>query len=319
MKIKKGSDSLVKNIDLYAVKMSSTTDTINLNKVKLSAKQYKQLFKFLRYTLICAPFATIFYMFQIEPMIWVLINSFKYEGQWSLYNYTSLVNDAFMQQAFINSFYLAILSTFIAMFIALLFINSLHKQQGYLKNGIISFINMCSNFSGVPLAFACIIVFGMNGFITLLLKNLGLINGFSIYSKSGILFIYIYFQIPLAILLLYSAFDALKQEWYEAARLLGASTFYYIFKIALPVLTPAILGTMLILLANALGAYASVYALTAGNYNVLTVRIASLVAGDIYLDPNLAAAISMCLLLSMGFVVLINQLLLKRTYHAKKC
>jgi ABC-type sugar transport system permease subunit len=47
------------------------------------------------------------------------------------------------------------------------------------------------------------------------------------------------------------------------------------------VLTPALLGTFVILLANALGAYATVYALTTGNFNVLPIRIAGLVSGDI--------------------------------------
>lgn len=305
-----------KSVSLNAYK----TDSITLDIVhqRLQSKQYRRFIKLLKCLLICAPFAIVFFMFQIEPMLWVLINSFKYEGQWSLYNYTMLLDDAFIHQAFYNSFYFAFLSSLISTVIALVFINSLQKQKGFLKNSIISFINMCSNFSGVPLAFAFIIILGMNGFVTLLLKDIGLIDSFSIYSKTGILVIYTYFQIPLAILLLYGAFDALKQEWYDAARMLGANFMYYVFKVALPILTPAILGTMVILIANALGAYASIYALTSGNYNILTVRIASLVSGDIYLDPNMAAAISMLLLLSMSFVVLINQLLLKRTYHAKK-
>lgn len=44
-------------------------------------------------------------------------------------------------------------------------------------------------------------------------------------------------------------------------------------------LAPALMGTFVILLANALGAYATVYALTTGNFNVIPIRISALVAG----------------------------------------
>lgn len=271
----------------------------------------------IRISLICAPFVIFFYLFQIRPLFWVFINSFKYDDEFSLENYRQIFTDAFIMQAFYNSFYFSLLSSAISITIALVFVNSLRKQKGRIKDAIVSFINMCSNFSGVPLAFAFIIILGMNGFVTLILKQMGIIEGFSIYGRLGILLIYTYFQVPLAILLIYPAFDILKVQWYEAARLLGANLSTYIIKIALPILMPSILGTVIILIANAVGAYASIYALTAGNYNIVTVRIASLVSGDIYLDPNFAAAISMVLLATMGFIVLVNQFLLKKTYHAK--
>jgi len=67
-----------------------------------------------------------------------------------------------------------------------------------------------------------------------------------------------------------------------------------------------------------MGAYASVYALTSGNYNVITVRIASLVSGDLFLEPNLAAAISVVLMALLAFITLVNQWLIARSYHAKR-
>lgn len=69
---------------------------------------------------------------------------------------------------------------------------------------MVSFTNMTSNFSGVPLAFAFIIILGFNGAITLLLKDLGLIEKFNVYGIEGLFLIYTYFQIPLGILLLFS-------------------------------------------------------------------------------------------------------------------
>jgi putative spermidine/putrescine transport system permease protein len=105
------------------------------------------------------------------------------------------------------------------------------------KRVLLAFVTMTGNFSGVPLAFAFIIILGINGAVTLLLKSWGLIDGFNLYSGSGLILIYTYFQIPLALLLLYPAFDALQDEWPQAAA--RREQGQYVWHVALPVLTPA--------------------------------------------------------------------------------
>lgn len=265
-----------------------------------------------------APLALFFYLFQLAPMIWVFINSFVYEDEYSFENYQEIFDSSFMLQGFSNSLWLAIWSSFIGLAIATLLVSSLRRIDSKIHDGVIAFTNMSSNFSGVPLSFAFIIILGVNGAFTLLLKQYGLIDDFNLYGQWGLLTLYIYFQIPLGVLLLYPAFDALSDDWQAASALLGAKTWQYWTKIALPVLSPALLGTFIILIANAIGAYASVYALTNGNYNVITVRIASLVSGDLFLEPNLAAAISVILMAILAFITLINQWLIARSYHAKR-
>ncbi|WP_114765091.1 ABC transporter permease [Vibrio rhodolitus] len=264
------------------------------------------------------PFGLFFYLFQLAPMLWVLFNSFIYEEEISLANYYEVLDSAFMMQAFGNSLWLAVWSSLLGLAIATLLVSSLRRVNCRLRDGVIAFTNMSSNFSGVPLAFAFIIILGTNGAITLLLKQYGLLGSFDLYGKWGLLAIYIYFQIPLAVLLLYPAFDALNDDWQAAAALLGAKASHYWTKIALPVLSPALFGTFIILIANAIGAYASVYALTAGNYNVITVRIASLVSGDLFLEPNLAAAISVVLMALLAFITVINQWLISKSYAGRK-
>ena len=183
--------------------------------------------------------------------------------------------------------------------------------MGPLKRLFASFCNMVANFSGVPLAFAFIIMLGFNGSITLLLRPLGIMGDFSLYSSSGLVIIYSYLQIPLALLLLYPAFDALQDEWSEAATLLGATRRQYWQKVALPVLSPSILGTLIILFANAMGTYATAFALTSGSANIMTIRIGSLIAGDIFLDPWLASALSMFLVGILLLVTVVNEYLIR--------
>lgn len=205
-----------------------------------------------------APFALFFYLFQLAPMIWVLLNSFIYDGEFAFDNYIEVLDSAFMMQAFGNSLWLAVWSSIFGLAIATLLVSSLRRVDSKVRDGVIAFTNMSSNFAGVPLSFAFIIILGTNGAITLLLKQYGLLGDFDLYGKWGLLAIYIYFQIPLAVLLLYPAFDALSDDWQAAAALLGAKTSQYWAKIALPVLSPALFGTFIILIANAIGAYASV-------------------------------------------------------------
>ncbi|QMV14664.1 Sulfate transport system permease protein CysW [Vibrio spartinae] len=263
------------------------------------------------------PFAVVFYIFQLSPMVWVVTNSFSDGTQPSLDNYREIFDSTFIQQGFSHSLWLALWSSLIGLLIAALLVSSLRHLNNRIRDAVIAFTNMSSNFVGVPLAFAFIIILGTNGALTLILRQLGILDEFNLYGRWGLLTIYTYFQIPLGALLLYPAFDALKKDWQEAAALLGANTRQYWFRIALPVLAPALFGTFIILFANAIGAYASAYALTLGNYNLITIRIASLVSGDLFLEPNLAAAISVLLIAILALVTIVNQWLIAQSDHTK--
>ncbi|MCP1420236.1 MULTISPECIES: ABC transporter permease [Pseudomonas] len=265
------------------------------------------------------PFALFFIVFEIAPLTWVMINSLQSEEfGWGLANFSKIFSSKFYLQAIRYSLEISFWSSVFGIIIAILGAYSLRQVDSKLRNFVNAFANMTSNFSGVPLAFAFIILLGFNGSFTIMLKQAGIIQDFNLYSKTGLIILYTYFQIPLGVLLLYPAFDALREDWRESAALLGANGWQYWRHIGLPVLTPALLGTFVILLANALGAYATVYALTTGNFNVLTIRIAAMVSGDISLDPNLASALAVVLVALMTLVTIVHQLLLKRSYHVSR-
>jgi putative spermidine/putrescine transport system permease protein len=261
------------------------------------------------------PFAIFFVVFQLAPLAWVAIHSLINAESWSLANFSKIFASRFYLQAIQHSLEIAFWSSLIGMSIAILGSYSLRQVDSKLRDFVMAFSNMTSNFAGVPLAFAFIILLGFNGTLTLLLKQSGVISDFNLYSKTGLIVLYSYFQIPLGVLLLFPAFDALRADWRESAALLGASPWQFWRHIGVPVLTPALLGTFVILLANALGAYATVYALTTGNFNVLPIRIAAMVAGDITLDPNMGSALAMVLVGLMLIITAAQQWLLKRSYH----
>jgi len=172
-----------------------------------------------------------------------------------------------------------------------------------------------SNFSGAPLAFAFIVILGSNGVLTLALQkylSLDIYPEFSIYSLSGLIVSYTYFQLPLMVLLIIPAIAGLKNEWKEASLGLGANTFQYWRFIGLPVLLPAITAGLLLLFANAFGAYATAYTLTEWNYPLVTLQLGFLLTGEVFRDPGAGDAMGFLTLILMSISIMFYQLAVKR-------
>lgn len=263
------------------------------------------------------PFFVVLFAFCLVPAAWVLVSSRPADGGAWYANFAEIVGSPFYRQAFGNSLEVSLWSSLVGLLIAMFGAASLRRVPGRLRNAVVSFANMSSNLSGVPLAFAFIILLGTNGTLTLILRQWGWIDDLNLYSINGLILIYAYFQIPLGVLLLYPAFDALDDDWQAAAAQLGAGPFAYWRHIGLPVLAPAVAGAFILLFANAMGAYASAFALTTGNINLVTIRIASLVAGDIFLQPDLAAALAVLLMAMLALVTAVNHWLLNRSYRVR--
>ena len=170
-------------------------------------------------------------------------------------------------------------------------------------------LNMVSNFSGVPLAFAYIIMLGNTGILTLIGQRygIGFLAEFPLYSTVGLMITYIYFEIPLAILLLVPAFNKIKPEWKDAVGLLGGSSFTFWTSVGIPALLPSILSTFSTLFANAIAAYATAYALVMNNVSILPIRISEQYSGDVVQNPQLGGALAVILMLLMILSIVCNQ------------
>ena len=160
-----------------------------------------------------------------------------------------------------------------------------------------TFCGVASNFAGLPLAFAFLATLGRTGLVTVLLvKYFNFIiygTGFNLLSFWGLALTYLYFQIPLMVLILAPALDGLKREWREASSILGASAWQYWRYIALPFLWPSLLGTSLLLFAIAFGAVATAYGLTGSSLNIVTILLYAQIRGDVLHDQNLGYALAL--------------------------
>jgi len=253
------------------------------------------------------PFFLFAILFLILPSVKLFVGSFAdNQGNFTFKNLLQL----FTEPSILNAYWLSIRISAVTAIGGGIFgfllaysvtIGGLPKA---LRSLLITFSGVASNFAGVPLAFAFVATLGRTGFVTALMKNVFHLSiydtGFNLYSFVGLSFTYMYFQFPLMVLIMAPALDGLKREWREAAENLGASRTQYWLQIALPVLLPSILGSMILLFGNAFGAYATAYALTGGALPIVTIQIGAQIRGDVLHNPGLGYAMAMGMVFIMA-------------------
>ncbi len=256
------------------------------------------------------PFAAVVLLFEVMPVAAVIFRSFisESDGFFTMANYISVFEKKLYRDALINSLFIAAASSAAGIFAAFWGAKAYSSSSGVSGEIFISILNMTSNFSGIPLAFSYIILFGNVGIMAALAGKYGFdfVSGFSIYSKYGLMLCYVYFQIPLAVLLLIPSFEGLKKEWRESVSLLGGGAWTYWLRVGLPNLMPGMAGTFSVLFANALAAYATAYALMQNNFPLLPIRISEQFVGDMSQRREFGSAMAVVLMLLMVAAVLIN-------------
>ncbi|MEG1311124.1 MAG: ABC transporter permease subunit [Romboutsia sp.] len=262
------------------------------------------------------PFIILVIAFLFGPLITMIFTSLKKTGEigFSLEQYKEIFTNTFYIQSFRNSISISFISSFISIIICTITAYCITKLSSKFQDIVLNLSNLTNNFSGVPLAFAFMIMLGNSGVFVILSKKIGIdfLAEFNLYSWSGLLLIYIYFQIPLGIMLLFPTLQGVKDELKNAASLLGASTFEFWKYIGIPTILPGIVGVFSILFANAMGAYASAYALVGSNYNLLTVQIGGLISGDIFSRTELASAIAVVLSIILIIALLFNDFMMRK-------
>jgi putative spermidine/putrescine transport system permease protein len=244
------------------------------------------------------PFLVFALMFLILPTSYLVIGAFQNaDGAFTLQNLIDLGQPQILA-AYKISIQISGASALIgAAFGALLAYAAIGGGlPRWIRPTLTTFSGVASQFAGVPLAFAFLSTLGRTGLVTILLKDLFGFNlyatGFNILTFWGLTLTYLYFQIPLMVLIITPALDGLKKEWREAASILGASTWQYWRYVAGPVLWPSLLGSALLLFANAFGAIATAYALTGSSLNIVTILLYAQIRGDVLHDPHLGYALA---------------------------
>ena len=252
------------------------------------------------------PFFLFAILFLIAPTLLLMVGAFQDStGAFTLRNLGDLFTPSILSSYWISievsaasSIGGAIAGFFLAYAVVM------GRLPRWLRPTLMTFSGVASNFAGLPLAFAFIATLGPTGLVTVIFRDYLDFNlystGFKLLSFWGLTLTYLYFQIPLMILILAPALDGLKREWREASEILGASHWQYWRRVALPILWPSILGSTLLLFANSFGAIATAYGLTGSSLNIITIQLYAQIRGDVLHNPNLGYALALGMILITG-------------------
>ncbi|HEX3335619.1 MAG TPA: ABC transporter permease subunit [Jatrophihabitans sp.] len=210
----------------------------------------------------------------------------------------------------------AVIGAVIGVLLAHAVVNS---KSSALRQIVTAAAAVTANFGGIPLAFLFIATLDANsGIVTKFLQDH---FHFSVQDSlhlqlaqlSGLSLVYLYFLIPLMVLVMTPALEGLKPQWAEAAENLGANRWQYWRFVAGPVLMPNFLGSLLLLFCSSFSAYATAYAINS-SFPLVTIRISSVLSGNVLSgQENLGAALALDMIVIVLPLTVIYQLLQRRT------
>ena len=252
------------------------------------------------------PFAAFVLLFLFMPTMKIVVGAFQTpDGGFTFENIAGLFTPSIMAAYWISiriSVASALLGCGIGFAVAAAVV--LGGLPQWIRGPLLTFSGVASNFAGVPLAFAFLATLGPVGMVTVFLNTQLGINlralGFNLLSFWGLTITYLFFQIPLMILIITPALDGLKKEWREAAEILGATGTQYWRMVAFPILLPSLLGTFALLFANAFGAVATAIALTGSSLSIVPILLFAQIRGDVLGNPHLGYALAFGMIVVTG-------------------
>ncbi len=267
-----------------------------------------------------APFTAYVVLGLVIPMIAVAVGAFQdpETGAWTTKNVDIATHGVYLtgfRESLILSVLAAVLPAAFGLLIAYAISTARGRGGAVLRQVAITMSGVFANFGGVPLAFLFITTLGSSGLETQWLKDLGwdiYAGGFSLYTVTGIVVVYMYFQIPLMVLVILPALEGLRPAWREAAENLGARSWSYWRHVGGPVLMPSVLGATLLLFGFGLSAYATAEALTSGTIPLTSMQIGSFLSGNVIAGQgNVGQALGLGMVAVIA-VVMVFYILLQR-------
>lgn len=275
-------------------------------------------------------------VFMIYPLIDVFVYSFE-EGYNSasqtffgigLYNYSYVLHDPYFLQALKNTFLLVIITVPLSTGLALLIsagLSSIKKLRNLFQT--VYFLPYVTNTLAVGLVF--MILFKKtaytDGLVNLMInwfggKSVDFIDG-PYWAKMFVLCFYtIWIVMPFKVLILTSALASVDQNYFNAARIDGASKFRIFTRITLPLISPMIFYLVITGFIGAFKAYSDAVALfgtdlNAAEMNTIVGYIYDMLYGNSGGYPSFASAAAIILFAIVLTITCINLIISKKHVH----
>jgi len=264
------------------------------------------------------PFLAVVVVFLVIPTVTVIVNAFIVEGSLSFSRIRALFSPTALGalgSSVLLSASTAIIGAVLGAVLAWLIVSS--PPSSMVRRAVISLCSVLAQFGGVALAFAFLATIGINGVLTAWVQQAfgwNLSGSGWLYSLAGLVLVYTYFQIPLMVIVFLPALEGLREQWREAAVSLGASGWQYFREVVVPLLTPAFLGSALLLFANAFAAYATAAALVSQGNPIVPLLIRSALTSEVVLgQAGFAYALALEMIVVVAAVMAAYNVLVRRS------
>jgi putative spermidine/putrescine transport system permease protein len=264
------------------------------------------------------PFAAYLALFLVLPTVLAIATGFvDGDGAFTWANVAGLA-DPVIVATFWNTAWLSALTAVAGAVIgALVCYAALGlPPTGIVRSTLDAAAGVLAQFGGVMLAFVFIATIGVQGVVTVALRDLFGIDlqpGTWLYSVPGLILPYIYFQVPLMVITFLPALTALKPQWTEANLVLGGTRLSFWTRVGLPVLAPSFLASLLLLFANAFSSYATAAALASQGSQIVPLQIRAALTSETVLGrENLAGALALGMIAVVGLVMWLYALIQAR-------
>lgn len=262
-----------------------------------------------------APFTIYAACFLGVPTVAVVLGAFQTpHGGLTLKNVTVAVHSPY-SNGFIESLELALVTSIVPGILGVFIAYAVHTSRGTLLRRIVSTASgVFANFGGVQLAFLFISTLSATGLVTVWLHDVGIsLTTRWLFTFPGVALVYMYFQLPLMVLVVTPALNGLQPAWREASQNLGGKGWQYWRYVGGPVLAPTVLGCTLLLFGFGLSAYATARALTDGTIPLTSMQIGNVMNGNVIAgQQNVGMALGLGLIVIIAVVLVLYTLLQRR-------
>lgn len=258
----------------------------------------------------------IFLIFIIYPIASLFFSSFRNTetGAFSLEHFARFFSNKYYYQTLINSLFISTSATICSILIGVplaYFMTSYHiKGKSFIE--VIVILSMLSPpFIG---AYSWILLLGRSGIVTqFFLNTLGIDIG-SIYGFKGILLVFSLKLFPFIYLYVSGALKKLDVSLLEAGESLGCAPFKKITTLLIPLITPTILASSLLVFMNSMADFGTPMLIGEG-YRVMPVVIYGEFVGEVGGEANFAAALaSMMTLLTTSLFAIQRYIVEKKSF-----
>lgn len=246
-------------------------------------------------------------LFYAIPMVVLLLLAFKHADSngdigaaWSLEEVRNLCNPIY-PKIFIRTIWLAVTSTFICVVMAIPISYQLARMRSTIRNIFLMLIVVPFWTNFLIRIYAWKVVLHPEGFLKTIFVTIGLCDPDTIllYNSGAVLTVMVYTYLPFAVLPIYSAAEKFDFAMLDAAKDLGAGSFYAFRRVFLPSIMSGVTVAIMVVLIPALGAYL-IPDLVGGPSSEM---IGDKIAQSITTKRNLPHASALSALLMMGVFV----------------